>query len=134
MIELWKRMSSRRRAATAAVMAGAMVLLIASWWGMFQLGRASMSPADPAQSAASEDTRAAQTTPPTAAPTAETPLYIVGVWNSRLAVYLPPAALPDQVYDVYIINLPEEVQRELEEGIAVYDEATLASLLDDFTG
>ena len=60
-------------------------------------------------------------------------LCILGEWEGKLAVFSPNGISPDEVYDVYISTLPEEEQRKLEEGIAVYDEQTLVGLLEDYT-
>ena len=60
-------------------------------------------------------------------------LCVLGVWEGKLARFLPDGLSPQEVYDVYVVSLPEEEQRRLEEGIPVYDDRTLAGLLEDYT-
>ena len=60
-------------------------------------------------------------------------LCILGEWEGKLAVFAPNGISPQEVYDVYISTLPEEEQQKLEQGIPVYDEGTLAGLLEDYT-
>lgn len=61
------------------------------------------------------------------------PLYIIGAWEDKLALFIPPDTSPNQVFDVYLPSLPEEEQQRLYDGIEVFDEQTLASLLEDYT-
>jgi len=61
------------------------------------------------------------------------PLYIMGVWEDKLALFTPHDTSPNQVYDVYLPSLPEEEQLRLRNGIEIYDERALASLLEDYT-
>ena len=60
-------------------------------------------------------------------------LCVLGVWEGKLARFWPDGLSPQEVYDVYVVSLPEEEQRRLEEGIPVYDDRTLAGLLEDYT-
>ncbi|HJD23418.1 MAG TPA: hypothetical protein H9694_04645 [Firmicutes bacterium] len=60
-------------------------------------------------------------------------LCVLGEWEGKLAVFAPNGISPQEVYDVYISTLPEEEQQKLEQGIPVYDEGTLAGLLEDYT-
>ena len=60
-------------------------------------------------------------------------LCVLGVWEGKLARFLPDGLSPQEVYDVYVVSLPEEEQRRLEEGIPVYDDRTLAGVLEDYT-
>lgn len=66
---------------------------------------------------------------PTTGPTG----YILGVWDGKLAVFLAGSPTPDEVYDVYIVTLPEEEQQALQAGIAIPDEETLQKRLEDYT-
>ncbi len=60
------------------------------------------------------------------------PYRIIGVWEGRLAVYLPQTDMPEIVYDTPIASLPEEEQQKLREGIAVADSEALAKCLEDY--
>ena len=57
----------------------------------------------------------------------------MGTWQGKLAVFVPPDTNPDRVYDVYLSSLPEEERSHLEQGIPIYDDASLARLLEDYT-
>lgn len=61
------------------------------------------------------------------------PLYIIGAWEDKLALFIPPDTSPNQVFDVFLPSLPEEEQQRLYDGIEVFDEQSLASLLEDYT-
>ncbi len=61
------------------------------------------------------------------------PLYIIGAWEDKLAIFIPPDTSPNQVFDVFLPSLPEEEQQRLYDGIEVFDEQSLASLLEDYT-
>lgn len=78
-------------------------------------------------------TSAVTTTSPQTTSTVSAPIYIMGVWENKLALFIPPATSPDRVYDVYLTSLPEEEQQRLQEGIEIFDERELASLLEDYT-
>lgn len=70
----------------------------------------------------------------TIAETSAAPLYIIGEWNGKLAVFtMPKTDMPSKVYDVYLSSLPAEEQKRLKAGIPVYDEQKLQSLLEDYT-
>ena len=61
------------------------------------------------------------------------PLYLIGSWEDKLAVFAPPDTAPYRVYDVYMTSLPEEEQQRIQNGIQVFDEPTLTALLEDYT-
>ena len=70
-------------------------------------------------------------TPPEPDSPAE-PYRILGVWQQRVAVFLPQSEIPERVYDTPVASLPPDVRQQLSEGIAVYDSNTLAGLLEDY--
>lgn len=66
--------------------------------------------------------------------TSAAPLYVIGEWNGKLAVFtMPRTDTPSKVYDVYLSSLPAEEQTRLKAGIPVYNEQKLQSLLEDYT-
>lgn len=69
----------------------------------------------------------AQTTVPTAV------ARVLGEWNGKLALFVGGNPVPDEVFDVYLVSLPEEEQERLTAGIPVADETALARLLEDYT-
>lgn len=69
--------------------------------------------------------------PPTDDPTGRA-YRIIGVFEDRVAVYLPQTDIPERVYDARVSSLPTEEQQKLYEGIAVYDSHTLAKVLEDY--
>ena len=108
----------------AAAIAGAAVLLVAVLVLVFYRPAAAPPPIDSSSTgvtAPSETTRGASL------------LCVIGEWEGKLAVFQPSGSSPSEVFDVYISSLPEEEQQKLQEGIPVYDEETLAGLLEDYT-
>ncbi len=57
---------------------------------------------------------------------------IIGVWEDRVAVYVPQTDLPERVYEARVSALPADEQQKLREGIAVYDSEALAKALEDY--
>ncbi len=57
---------------------------------------------------------------------------IIGVWEDRVAVYVPQTDTPERVYEARVSALPAEEQQKLREGIAVYNSETLAKTLEDY--
>lgn len=58
---------------------------------------------------------------------------VLGEWNGKLALFVGGNPVPDEVFDVYLVSLPEEEQERLTAGIPVADETELARLLEDYT-
>ena len=59
-------------------------------------------------------------------------LYTLGLYQGRLALYLPSRTVPETVYDTYAASLPEEEQIALQQGIAVYSQQQLQILLENY--
>ena len=57
---------------------------------------------------------------------------IIGVYEDRVAVYVPQTDLPECVYEARVSPLPAREQQKLREGIAVYDSEALAKTLEDY--
>lgn len=57
---------------------------------------------------------------------------IIGVWEDRVAVYLPQTDSPERVYEARVSALPAEEQQKLREGIVVYNSEALAKALEDY--
>lgn len=107
-----------------------LLLLILTLFVVFRL-KNNIKPetSDPPQNTTQSVTEATTITQTSAAP-----LYIVGQWNGKLAVFtLPNTTAPSKIYDVYLTSLPTEEQQRLKTGIPVYDQQTLQSLLEDYT-
>ena len=62
----------------------------------------------------------------------QAPLYTLGLYQGRLALYLPTHTVPETVYDTYAASLPEEHQQALRQGVAVYSEEQLQLLLENY--
>ena len=78
--------------------------------------------------------RPAPASPQAAATTAAAAEYrVLGVWEGKLAVFLPQEDTPERVYDVWVSTLPAEEQSRLRAGIAVRSKAELSALLEDYT-
>ena len=119
-----------RRAIAALSAAGGLVLAVGIWALLRKTDRPVTSEPSPTITTQAPAITEAATTP---APTSAKPLYIIGAWEDRLAVFVPPDDAPDRIYDVYLSSLPEDQQQRLREGIEIYDEQTFASLIEDYT-
>lgn len=64
--------------------------------------------------------------------TAPVPVAILGVFSGRLAIFSPASDIPDTVYDLYIAALPDSEQQKLQNGIPVYSDTELHSLLENY--
>lgn len=62
----------------------------------------------------------------------QAPLYTLGLYQGRLALYLPARTVPETVYDTYAASLPEAHRQALQQGIAVYSEEQLQLLLENY--
>lgn len=108
------------------------LLLSAGLWAFRQWGKQPPDISEPSSYSAIITT-ATQSSGETSTVTTIKPLYMIGSWEDKLAVFMPPDTSPYRVYDVYLWSLPEDEQQRLKDGIAVYNETMLASLLEDYT-
>lgn len=70
--------------------------------------------------------------PPASGSSQALPLYTVGAYNGRVAVFLYGEAQPTQVLEeVFLRSLPVGDRQRLQEGIPVYSEEELWPLLED---
>ena len=60
------------------------------------------------------------------------PPFTVGSWQGHVAVFESEHEAPVMVLETSVASLPEADQIALAEGIAVYDQQMLASLLEDY--
>ncbi|HCA29267.1 MAG TPA: hypothetical protein DEP23_06765 [Ruminococcaceae bacterium] len=118
-----------RRAIGAIAAAGVLILAVGVWALSRRLNQPDTSEASPLTTKETTTSTSINTTTSATA----VPLFIIGSWEDKLAVFTPPVTTPDQVYEVYISSLPEEEQQRLRQGIEVYDEKMLNSLLEDYT-
>ncbi|MBQ9415194.1 MAG: hypothetical protein IJU16_08745 [Clostridia bacterium] len=65
--------------------------------------------------------------------TAAAPYRVLGVWQEKIAVFLPDAAEPECVYDTPLSSLPAAEQERLRQGIAVEDRQQLRRLVEEYT-
>ena len=63
---------------------------------------------------------------------AAVPYRILGVWNGKVAVFLPDIAEPERVYDTPLLSLPTAEQERLQSGIPVENRQQLRRLLEDY--
>lgn len=66
-------------------------------------------------------------------PRQRTAAYTIGVWEGQVAVFEGDQPFPMQVYDSFVDALPEELRRQVLEGIPVEDKTQLSVLLEDYT-
>jgi hypothetical protein len=114
-----------------AISAAGVLLVGATIWAVVNRTDKPIKKNDPSSDITT--TQNTQTTTTTTTATTAAQKYIIGSWDDKLAVFIPPDTSPYQLYDIYLASLPEEEQQKLREGIIVNDEQTLASLLEDYT-
>ncbi|MBE6806699.1 MAG: hypothetical protein E7527_01610 [Ruminococcaceae bacterium] len=61
------------------------------------------------------------------------PRYTIGVWEGQVAVFEGTQMTPTQVFDVAVSTLPEDLRRQIAQGVPAYNEAQLSVLLEDYT-
>ena len=82
------------------------------------------TPQQPAQTPATP-----QTAPE---PEPEKHMYEMGIWEGKVAVFLPDTDVPMRITEMPVTSLPQADQQALRERIPVYDAEALASYLEDF--
>ena len=60
------------------------------------------------------------------------PAFTIGCWQGHVAVFENTDEIPVMVLETPVSSLPEADQTALAEGIAVYDQQMLASILEDY--
>ena len=60
------------------------------------------------------------------------PLYEMGIWEGKVAVFLPGTDLPMRVTEMPVTSLPNADQQALKDRIPVFDAQELASFLEDY--
>ena len=105
------------------ILSAAVLLSVAAIVGMLSAGRP----------AAAEPDHTEPRSTVTTATTAPSVRYTLGAWNGRLALYVPDNPYPQEVFDVFIRSFPPEERERLEQGIAVFSDAELKQLLEDYT-
>jgi hypothetical protein len=60
-------------------------------------------------------------------------VYIVGVYDDKIAVFTQGDNVPIDVYDVYITTLPIKDQIDLKKGVRVEGKAKLKTVIEDYT-
>lgn len=68
-----------------------------------------------------------QTSQPEAAP-----MYEMGIWEGKVAVFLPGTDIPMRITEMPVTSLPGVDQQALNERIPVYNGQELASFLEDY--
>ncbi len=79
-----------------------------------------------------EETELSAETEISASEKSEPEKVLLGVFEGKLALFAGESPYPNIVYDFYVRNLPEEDQNRLFEGISVFSQSELESLLEDF--
>lgn len=59
-------------------------------------------------------------------------LYEMGIWEGKVAVFVPGTNVPMRITEMPVASLPEADQKALEERIPVFDGEALASYLEDY--
>lgn len=60
-------------------------------------------------------------------------VYIIGIYDGKIAVFEEDGGNPIKIYDTYASTLPEFDRQSLDLGITVYGEEELARRIEDFT-
>ena len=61
------------------------------------------------------------------------PLYILGEYDGKVALYKRDFAMPVEIYDVYLSSLPESERQLLKEGITAQSDEQAQKLIEDYT-
>ena len=61
------------------------------------------------------------------------PAYTIKAWEGQVAVFEGDQPFPMQVFDSFVETLPEELRRQVLEGVPVEDATQLSLLLEDYT-
>ena len=69
---------------------------------------------------------------PAPEPEPEKHMYEMGIWEGKVAVFLPDTDVPMRITEMPVTSLPQADQQALRERIPVYDAEALASYLEDF--
>ena len=59
-------------------------------------------------------------------------MYEMGIWEGKVAVFLPGTNVPMRITEVPVTSLPTADQQALKDRIPVYDAQELASFLEDY--
>ncbi|MBE6828443.1 MAG: hypothetical protein E7514_07560 [Ruminococcaceae bacterium] len=65
--------------------------------------------------------------------TTASPLYTLGVYDGRVALYKRNFSMPVEIYDVYLDTLPEADRGLIENGIYAYSDEEAERLIEDYT-
>ena len=112
----------RLAALYSAVFLAVVLIACLCLWGFRQMTEQPGEASSPASSAVSSE----PSIPPTFT-------HILGQWEGKLALFSREQTVPDEVFDVFIVSLPQEEQDRLREGILIHDETELARYLEDYT-
>ena len=63
----------------------------------------------------------------------ENEMYVIGIYEEKVAVFAQGDSIPIEIYDVYVSTLPESDQRDLKKGVEVYGKLKLKLLVEDYT-
>ena len=61
------------------------------------------------------------------------PLYVVSEYDGKVAVFRPGNLVPEQLLETPVAALPESDRTLLRIGIRIWDEATLQTVLEDYS-
>ena len=59
-------------------------------------------------------------------------MYEMGIWEGKVAVFLPGTNVPMRITELPVTSLPTADQQALKDRIPVYDAQELASFLEDY--
>ncbi len=59
-------------------------------------------------------------------------MYEMGIWEGKVAVFLPGTDMPMRITEMPVTSLPAADQQALKDRIPVYDAQELASFLEDY--
>ena len=59
-------------------------------------------------------------------------MYEMGIWEGKVAVFLPGTKVPMRITEMPVTSLPTADQQALKDRIPVYDAQELASFLEDY--
>ena len=61
------------------------------------------------------------------------PKYTLSVYRGKLALFARGYAMPVEIYDVYLDNLPKTEQEKIKNGISAETDTEIQKIIEDYT-
>lgn len=61
------------------------------------------------------------------------PLYTLGEYNGKLALFKRGYSMPVEIYDVYLSSLPDAERSKIKNGITAQSDEEILKIIEDYT-